>query len=255
MLEALKTIGIRESMLQFILALYSSPTGKVQVNGHLLNAFTISNGACQGCPLSPLIFVLTLEPLLQCLRLDPDIKGVTISPTTSSYSSLNHTLRLPKVLKDFTTFKTITNFQINLMKSLNISLENDTLTQCQTNFPFKWSQDSITYLGIQLHSKLSNMYTKNYLLILQNIQKDLTSWSNCLFSWFGRASIVKMNILPRILYVLQAVPIKLLQAFFASVCNTCTVFVWGKLHPRLSFERQTLPQVKIMWMSDDDCAV
>lgn len=82
MLEALKMFGFLDRMLQFILALYSSPTARVKVNGHLSNAFPISNGTRQGCPLSPLIFVLTLEPLIQRLRSNPDIRGITIAQTT-----------------------------------------------------------------------------------------------------------------------------------------------------------------------------
>lgn len=142
---------------------------------------------------------------------NPDIKGVTPinwrhSPTTFSYFSRNHTLPY-LTYSDFATFKIMTNLQINFAKSEapDTSLEKDTITQCQTNFPFKWSQDSITYLGIHLLSKLSNLYTKNYISILQNIQKDFKSWPTGLFSWFGKASIVKMNtILPRILYYMSS---------------------------------------------------
>lgn len=53
-----------------------------------------------------------------------------------------------------------------------------------------------------------------------------------------------MNILPRILYVLQTILIKLPQAFYASYRRACTEFLWGKGRPRLSFERLTLPTLK-----------
>lgn len=85
---------------------------------------------------------------------------------------------IPNLLKDFTTFKTLTNLQIHFTKShaLNISLDKGTIRQCRANFPFSCYQKSITYLGIQLPSKLSNLYTTNYLLILRTIQHDLKSW-------------------------------------------------------------------------------
>lgn len=140
----------------------------------------------------------------------------------------------------------MTNLQINFNKSeaLNISLNNDEISRCQSNLPFKWNGVSITYLGIQLPTHLTNLYSKNYLTILQHIQKDLKSWSTGIFSWFGRASIIKMNILPRLLYLFQTIPIKLPQAIFASVRSICSTFIWGKAKPRISFDRLTIPKLR-----------
>lgn len=73
MAVALKMLGFRDRMLHFILALYF-PTARIKVNGHLSDAFSMSNGTHQECPLSPLIFVLTLEPLLADLVLTQTLK-------------------------------------------------------------------------------------------------------------------------------------------------------------------------------------
>lgn len=53
-----------------------------------------------------------------------------------------------------------------------------------------------------------------------------------------------MNILPKLLYVMQTVPIHLPQSIFASYRKACSDFLWGKNHPRLSFERLTQPKLK-----------
>lgn len=53
MTEALKTLGFRDHMLQYVLALHLSPTARIKINGHLSDAFSISNGIRRGCPLSP----------------------------------------------------------------------------------------------------------------------------------------------------------------------------------------------------------
>lgn len=236
--EVLTHIGIRDRMLQFILALYSTPTAKVRINGHLSNAFSISNGTRQGCPLSPLIFVLALEPCLTHLKNNPNIKGITIAKSTYKLAAFADDIllfltephiTLPNLLKDLTFFENLTYLKINFAKSeaLNITLPPDIVKQCQTNFPFKWKPSAIKYLGVYIPTSLSDLYSKNYTPIIQNIQKDLNTWSTGLFSWFGRVSIIKMTIMPKFLYLLQTIPVSLPQTFFNAYRKSCMIFIWN----------------------------
>lgn len=78
MIAVLKHIGLGNHMLQWISNVYSLPTARVKANGILSAPFNISNGTRQGCPLSPLLFALILEPFLNTIRRNPDISGITI---------------------------------------------------------------------------------------------------------------------------------------------------------------------------------
>lgn len=78
MMCTLEEIGIRQRALGWIKALYSRPTARVRINGLLSEPFEKSIGKRQGCPLSPLLFILALEPLLSRIRLNPDISGCRI---------------------------------------------------------------------------------------------------------------------------------------------------------------------------------
>lgn len=44
--------------------IYTTPRAPVKVNGVFSDHIAISNGTQQGCPLSPLLLALTLEPFL-----------------------------------------------------------------------------------------------------------------------------------------------------------------------------------------------
>lgn len=62
MLKTLEVMGVGPKMTHWIKALYNHPTARVKVNGTVSMPFEMYNGMRQGCPLSPLLFVLSLEP-------------------------------------------------------------------------------------------------------------------------------------------------------------------------------------------------
>uniref|UniRef100_A0A8C5MCG1 Reverse transcriptase domain-containing protein n=1 Tax=Leptobrachium leishanense TaxID=445787 RepID=A0A8C5MCG1_9ANUR len=72
---SLTHIGLGPHLCTWIGALYGNTTARVCVNGVFTTPFAIRNGTRQGCPLSPLLFVVTLEPFLEAIRSNPDISG------------------------------------------------------------------------------------------------------------------------------------------------------------------------------------
>lgn len=155
------------------------------------------------------------------------------------------TISIPSLLADFSLFKNLSNLQINFTKSkaLNITLPKTLIEQCKLNFPFGWETHAITYLGIKIPTNLKDLYARNFQSALQNIQKDLQKWHLGSFSWIGRTAILKMNALPRLLYLFQTIPIRLPKSFFIAYKRMCRVFIWATKTPRLSWDRLVLPKL------------
>lgn len=65
-------LGLGEKMMGWISAIYHDPETRVKVNETLSESLSIRNG--NGCPLSPLLFALVLEPFLWKIRQNKDIK-------------------------------------------------------------------------------------------------------------------------------------------------------------------------------------
>ena len=55
---------------------FDNPCSQVIVNQEVDEAFTLTRSVRQGCSLSPLLYAIILEPLLDSIRQDPEIKGI-----------------------------------------------------------------------------------------------------------------------------------------------------------------------------------
>ena len=73
----IKKVGIEETYLNIINAIYNKPTANIILNGEKQ---TISSKirTRQGCPLSPLLFNIVLEVLTTAVREEKEIKGIQI---------------------------------------------------------------------------------------------------------------------------------------------------------------------------------
>ncbi|KAM5158282.1 protein transport protein Sec61 subunit gamma [Mantella aurantiaca] len=255
LLQTLRFIGLGDNFISWIKALYSTPSAQVKANGLLSTPFTISNGTRQGCPLSPLLFILTLEPFLRRVRSNTDISGVHL-PSIQAPQKIaayaddmlffitNPTISLPVLLSEFQVYNTISNLKINYSKSeaLNISLPQELASHLQKTFAFRWQHKAIRYLGTNISGNLSSIFNLNFPPLLANIKLDLLKWTKDYHSLFGRCNILKMNVFPKLLYLLQTLPIHIPHSFLKEVNGAFSKFVWAYRPPRIPLSVLRLPK-------------
>jgi retron-type reverse transcriptase len=76
MIKALRKLGKEGKYLNIIKAIYDKPTASIILNREKLNPFPLKSGTRQGCPLSPLLFIIVLEFLARAIRQEEEIKGI-----------------------------------------------------------------------------------------------------------------------------------------------------------------------------------
>ena len=139
--------------------MYHNPRAVVQVNGKRSEAFILERLVRLGCPLSPLLYVLTLEPLLWRLRdegANPALCGIPFAgPLTAKVSAFAdgitilvfRCLDIKAVKKAVAEYERIAGAKANF--NWNEGLRLGPWTGCNTlTGPFRWSDVPACILGV-----------------------------------------------------------------------------------------------------------
>ena len=60
MIRTLTKVGVEGTYLNIVKAIYDKPTASIILNGEKLKTFPLKSGTRQGCPLSPLLFNISI---------------------------------------------------------------------------------------------------------------------------------------------------------------------------------------------------
>lgn len=71
--------GLHKRVIEAFKAIYDNPTARIKINGSLSKSFTLERSCKRGCPCSPLLFALFIEPLSQYIRQITKIRGINIA--------------------------------------------------------------------------------------------------------------------------------------------------------------------------------
>lgn len=237
--SCLLSLGIPSTVVNTLRSLYTGITSQILVNGRLSPTVDILSGVRQGCPLSPILFICVVEPLLRYVQTDKVMKGFFLPGgdgtkikslcymddmgfLCGNQSDMN---RVDLLLR---LFSNVSGLKVNWQKSQLCNLSGMDNVRSE-KIP---KTESITVLGVHFERNLVN--TVNAEKALEKIQKKIEFWKLRRLTFTGKVLISKAVLLPLMLFFSVVFPPNnaWCKRFEMHMCR----FFWGSKMERVRRE-------------------
>ena len=236
-LEAVLSLaGFGLHFCPWIRLLYASPGVMEEVNGVRSEPFTLTRSIRQGFPLSPMLYILALEPFLRKLKANLALHGLTLPGylTGARYTAyaddvsvlVKSSAEVEEVSKEIGRYEAVTGAKINREKSVGLRLGS--WKGCALPGPFIWKDGPCKILGPDLQLE------KNWSEVLEKVVTATELWLRRRLSLKGRAEVCCLHIYSLVVYRLSVLPIPCTILF--KLERILFQFVWAKRFPLMRWE-------------------
>ena len=214
MFQCLEQYNFGKSFIKWVSVLYKNCNSMVLNNGWLSERFDVCRGCRQGDPLSPYLFILSVEPLAQRIIKSREVRGVTVNKTQiiigqyadDTFLILDGTERsLRNVIKILKEFEAESGLKINVDKTCAVWLGskiNDPPI-CQ-DLHIQWV-NKFRLLGINFNVNLHEM-EDNYSCIISAMEKILQEYGKRNLTLMGKVTVINNLALPKIVHAISILP-------------------------------------------------
>ncbi|KAI4890805.1 hypothetical protein NFI96_030933, partial [Prochilodus magdalenae] len=212
--RVLTTLGFGPNFLRWLKTLYTEVGSRVSINGHLSDLVPQVGGVRQGCPLSPLLYALYIEPLAAAIRANPCIDGLPLpgsggkvvklaqyADDTTLFVCSDQSLRL--ALDVVQAFGKASGAALNLGKSV-VKYFGSWTDRRDTAGGLALSNGPLKILGVSFMSE--GAARANWEERLAKARKKLGLWKARSLSFLGKVLALKVDVLPSLLYLAHVYP-------------------------------------------------
>jgi hypothetical protein len=238
MMAVLQKFNFGEDFVKWINVYMCRTQSCVTNAGWLSEYFYLERGIRQGCPLSALLFVLSLEILACKIRQSPNVKGIKLpgceeelciaqyADDNTLFCSNEESITGALMLVD--EFLQISGLYLNWNKTEGIYIGNWKFRR-KTIGNFKWNigpGSKLKILGIVFANNESagNLH-ENWVNQMDKIQKLVDVWRKRDLSLMGRVTVVKSLILSKVTHLLQVLLMP--EEYRSKINNLVFKYIWN----------------------------
>ena len=237
-IKSLKLFGFGDYIIEWMNIILQNRTFCVKNGGHISGIYPMQRGVRQGCPLSPLIFIIAVELLAISIRQSDKIKGITVYlrhyPVTHKIKQyaddttflLKDLIDFREVLSKIKEFSKVSGLSLNKKKTVAMHISQKNPTEINT---FEGIQfvNKIKLLGIFFsRNKSARNIEENWTTKIEQLLQNLTLWSRRNLTLLGKVTIIKTFGISQFIYVMKSIglPRQVLQRINRILFS----FIWGK---------------------------
>ena len=245
LIQTFETFGFGPSLVNWVKVLFKGSTNSINHGGWISSSFSASCGIRQGCPFSPLSFVLAVEILAIKIR-NSSIKGIQLP----NIENQNIRLKIKQLADDTTLFlkdredmdkakdiighfSKFSGLNLNVLKTKALQVGR---IQANVDMPFQITE-KIKILGVYFkRDKMAKFVEDNWIGRLNKLQKMIKNWSARDLSIHGKVTIVKTFMVSQFNFIMQSVglPEKILD----DINRMLYKFIWQRRYSnRKAFEK------------------
>ena len=231
-LKTLEAFNFGDNFKKWVSVLYNNVQSSVMNGGFMTNYFEISRGVWQGCPLSPSLFVLSVELLALKIRQNPNCGGIQLpndqevkisqfaddtTITTSNVDSLKSHIQV------IDWFGTVSGLKLNKKKTKAMWL--GTMKHSRSKIlEYKSTKDPIKVLGTFLSYNQNKNVEENFMNRIRKMKTKLNLWLSRDLTLYGKSLLAKTLGVSQLIYAasMLSVPTSVMKNVQKELFN----FLW-----------------------------
>jgi len=241
-LTTLARFNFGPDFIKWVETIYSNTTSCIVQNGNVSDFFQLEKGVRQGCPLSALLFILSIETLACKIRQSKNINGIKLplqnyeknEVRIAMYADditvfLSDEKGIDYVLEILYQFSRVSGLKLNSTKTEAMWIGSQKKCQRKTQ-DLNWKlypNNSVKSLGVHFSSnKPANTLSENWEAKVKKINNIINVWKMRDLTLVGKIIIIKSLLSSQLTFISSI--INLPDHVIKDVNRTLFNFLWGR---------------------------